>query len=411
MSSTLIVAGDATNVAQRCFAFQVPEWIEYADAGLVGGLTSAGLSNLPGAGTGCVVSPDGKWLACSHYYVAGYGGLTVFNLLTNERVTLGGGVIPSGCYKGGFSPDSSRFVVGCDNSPYMFVYNTTTWARVTGMSVSGTVYSVAFNPSGTLAAVAHFGGNNLTVYNTNDWSQVSLAGGYPTTDYGFGVAFSPDGTKLVFAHDSTPFVTMYDTTTWARSALPAASLPASNGKCIAYSPDGTMLAVGVSGTPYLLIYDTTTWARKTLSANPAQVVTDLAFSPDNAALVAVSSWNSTGVNLNAYTVAASATRVTLDASITTRGNLNSATFAPNLIDLRIATTSGAPVTDAAGGAAARKVRAYARENGVILGATTSAANGSYSLGPFLAPTDASVIFIDDADGDQLNDLVIRAKPG
>jgi WD40 repeat protein len=410
MSSTLFCVGSglAPYALQRCTAFKVPEWVAYADADLVGGLTSDGVSNIPNTGYGVAFSPDGQWLALSHGFTAGYGGLTIINLGTGTRVVLPGGIITSGCYKGGFSPDSSKFIVGCDNAPYVYGFNTATWATIAIGGVGGTVYSVAFNPAGTLVAMATYGGNELVIRSVSDWSEVIPAGGYPVTTYGRGVAFSADGAKLVFAHDSTPYVTMYDTTTWAMSALPTATLPASNGLGVAYSPDGSLLAVLLFSTPYLRIYDTTTWVPKTLSANPVQRGNDVAFSPDGADLVMTHGLGGT-ISMTAYTTA-TGTRSTLPAGVTANVNKYSLAFAPALINRTISTTAANPVNDALGNPAIRMVTANARENGQLLGRTTSAADGSYSIGPFISATDTYVVFADDVAGDQLNDLVIRAKP-
>ena len=59
-------------------------------------------------------------------------------------------------------------------------------------------YGAAFSPDGDLLAVAHVGGNNLTILDTSDWSVVS---GTPTlSGTGRGAAFSPDGDLLAVAH-------------------------------------------------------------------------------------------------------------------------------------------------------------------------------------------------------------------
>lgn len=68
------------------------------------------------------------------------------------------------------------------------------------------------------------------------------------------------------------------------------------------------------------------------------------------------------------------------------------------------------VLDDAGDPVARVVRAYRRDTGALVGNTTSdAGDGSYSM-DFTTLDECTVICLDDAAGDDYNDLVLRVTP-
>lgn len=68
------------------------------------------------------------------------------------------------------------------------------------------------------------------------------------------------------------------------------------------------------------------------------------------------------------------------------------------------------VLDDAGDPVARVVRAYRRDTGALVGNTTSdAGDGSYSIDSTTA-AECSVLCLDDAAGDDYNDLVLRVTP-
>ena len=57
------------------------------------------------------------------------------------------------------------------------------------------------------------------------------------------------------------------------------------------------------------------------------------------------------------------------------------------------------------------MRAHRRSDGVVLGSTTTAADGSYTLGPFMLDhVEAQVVFLDPAADPLYNDLIVRAIP-
>lgn len=71
---------------------------------------------------------------------------------------------------------------------------------------------------------------------------------------------------------------------------------------------------------------------------------------------------------------------------------------------------GGTVLDDAGDPVARTVRAYRRDTGALVGNTTSsAADGSYSMN-LLTLDECTVLCLDDAGGDDFNDLALRVTP-
>ena len=68
------------------------------------------------------------------------------------------------------------------------------------------------------------------------------------------------------------------------------------------------------------------------------------------------------------------------------------------------------ILDDAGDPVARVVRAYRRDTGALVGSTTSSAgDGSYTIDSTTA-AECSVLCLDDAAGDDYNDLVLRVTP-
>ena len=86
----------------------------------------------------------------------------------------------------------------------------------------------------SLLAVGHSTSPYVTIYNTADWSKISNPSTLPT-GAGNGVAFSPDGSKLAVAHFSSPYVTIYNTSDWSKISNPS-TLPTGVGRGVAFSP-------------------------------------------------------------------------------------------------------------------------------------------------------------------------------
>ena len=159
-------------------------------------------------------------------------------------VVSGTPTLSSTGYGAAFSPDGDLLAVAHSGGNKLTVLDTSDWSVVSGTpTLSGTGGGAAFSPDGDLLAVAHFGGNNLTILDTSDWSVLS---GTPTlSDAGRGAAFSPDGDLLAVAHVGGNNLTILDTSDW--SVVSGTPTLSGTGRGAAFSPDGDLLAVAHSG--------------------------------------------------------------------------------------------------------------------------------------------------------------------
>lgn len=395
-----------------CTALALPSLLQYSDANALGS------EDLPGQRTvnnnspaGVAFSPNGKWMAITtgnDSTIPAVRPLTVFDLEAGTRTVLGG-TINGSIYPGTFSADSSRYAYGDDTSPFIKIYDTSTWAAASAPSATASSIWTAYNQSGTLLASLTWTGNRLRVFNTADWSAVTIPVNITTTCY--QCKFSPDGTKLYVTHASAPYISVFDTTTWAKTSFVGGSPPTNTAYCIAFSADGAKMAIGAGSSPYVYFYEGLTRKYPDLGVLAINPVKDVAFSADGQYVAAVTDSNSGSLTVWNATTAPTYTRVGLPAAVANAYYRRSVAFAPAYLNNALSTTPEYPVTDEAGLPAVRKLRAYSRETGKLLGSTTSAANGAYSIGPLLSKTPATIVFLDDAAGTVLNDLAVRAVPG
>jgi WD40 repeat protein len=210
------------------------------------------------------------------------------------------------------SRDGRMLAIGLKSSPYVAVYNTTTWRLYDAPATppTGKVSSLAFSPDGSMLAVTHATSPFFSVYHTSDWSKLANPTTIPGTT-GAGVGWSPDGSRLAVGSNSSPWLLVYDTSDWS-VAYTATDLSA-GVQVAAFAPNGTYLAVTTGTSPR--VYTTATWE----SVVPSWTVSNrhCVWSPDSARLYTGSSgqityttpgaWGSTtvktglatGVNANA----------------------------------------------------------------------------------------------------------------
>jgi len=235
-----------------------------------------------GIGRGAAFSPDGSLLAITHS-TSPY--VTIYNTSDWSKVT-DPGTLPTGTGCGAaFSPDGSLLAIAHTTSPFVTIYNTSDWSKVTdpGTLPAGDGQGAAFSPDGSLLAIAHVSSPYVTIYNTSDWSKMADPGTLPTS-IAWDAVFSPDGSLLAIAHLTSPYVTIYNTSDWSKVTDPG-TLPAGTGWGAAFSPDGSLLAIAHSMSPYVTIYNTSDWSKV---ANPGTLPTSIAwdavFSPDGSLL-------------------------------------------------------------------------------------------------------------------------------
>ena len=102
---------------------------------------------------------------------------------------------------------------------------------VPSIAMPSTANGCAFSPDGSLLAVAHAASPYITIYNTSTWAKLANPSVLPTSTAN-GCAFSPDGTLLAVAHNSSPYITIYNTSTWA--ATSGFSLGAADAKAVSF---------------------------------------------------------------------------------------------------------------------------------------------------------------------------------
>lgn len=205
--------------------------------------------------------PNGSLIAVSY---GGNQGCLIYNYpaLTLAQ-NLGGFGLGLGC---AFSPNGQYFAWSDANSTYLRVFNTSDWSQVTIASgVPGAAYEVEFSPDSQHLAVSHATSPFLTVYNTSTWTKVTLTGGNPPST-GFSVAFSRAGHRLVVGSATTsPFMALYDTTTWARITVTDSGLSSSIHYGAAFDPTDTNYFFGRFDTPHALRRSVATNARTNIT--------------------------------------------------------------------------------------------------------------------------------------------------
>ena len=134
------------------------------------------------------------------------------------------------------------------------------------------ITSLAFGPESTLLTGSH---TNATVWNLSDGSARSLAG---HSFWIYSVAFSPDGS--IAAIGSNGKITLWSVPSWTRTRELAAH--ADSVKSLAFSPDGKWLASGGWRDTDLIVWDCQTWQKaRTIHVTLAgDGIRTLAFSPD-----------------------------------------------------------------------------------------------------------------------------------
>jgi WD40 repeat protein len=158
----------------------------------------------------------------------------IYNTSTWDKLS-NPGTLPAGdAWAVAFSPDGSLLVVGHNGSPFFTIYDTSDWSKLANPASLPAiqVYGAAFSPDGSMLAVV--GGDGLDLYNTNDWSKVA---GEPEFDtWSEDVAWAPDGSLLAIAHQGSPYITIYETATWTKIADPG-TLPSGTALCVTFSPE------------------------------------------------------------------------------------------------------------------------------------------------------------------------------
>lgn len=304
-----------------------------------------------------------------------------------------------------FSPDGTRLAVAISSAPYILVYDTATWGILSGSAApsgpAAGIRSVAFSPDGTILAA--FGGGTpfLWLYNAADMTRLIPAGFVPPTGQsastGGSVRFSPDGTKLAAGGTVSPYMTVYNVGAWTKQTL--TTPPTGSIYDVAWSPDGQSLAAaGQTGT-MIHVWNTATYTRRTIPGAVVIALQACAFTPDSKQLAVIgASYYGNSGGLIMYDTATWERNFTpLPLSVRAYNDVQFWMDPPRYIRGTVRDVGGNPV--------ARKVRAYLRTTGDLIGETTSnATTGNYEIIIYRAETDLIDLQFLTADGELLNDL-------
>jgi WD40 repeat protein len=170
-----------------------------------------------------------------------------------------------------FSPSEKAIVFGWNGSPpnvraYRWRWGIgSAYPEISPVPSMGTIYDMAFHPSGSLIALAGTGPESISVYG---WNDATGFGGKIFADASSGVlahscSWSPDGTWLVvgvvYTASSQKAILVYKKTGSSISLHQAHVLPNTGGALIVrFSPDGSyLLASGVGASNNAKIYNWT----------------------------------------------------------------------------------------------------------------------------------------------------------
>lgn len=136
--------------------------------------------------------------------------------------------------------------------------NVNGWSSYTSLpdvSVMTSVLAVEFSANNQWLAVGGAStGDKLRVFNTSDWSEVTIST-QPSTQVQI-IKWSPDNTRLVVGTSGTPYIHIYNTSDWSKLSNPT-TLPSTGLVSIAINPASTRCVVGPGISR---VYDMSDWS-------------------------------------------------------------------------------------------------------------------------------------------------------
>ena len=222
-------------------------------------------------------SPDGTMMALAG---SSYPYLLVYDTSDWSKITTPAISGTSAAYAVDFSPNGDYLAFGhaVAYQNALFILDTSDWSILSNTATATEVCrDVCFNPAGTLLAFsAGFGPYYLKVIDTTDWSE--LAGIPNFSDFVTAVQFSPDGSKLVVTNSVSPYISVLETTGWTNIA--SISLIEEAIRDVDFSTDGSYLAVAHEETPYFSVIDTSDWSLVADTIELGYFGTSVDFSPN-----------------------------------------------------------------------------------------------------------------------------------
>jgi WD40 repeat protein len=409
LSTALFTVGGSVEIASFTVGYNMPDLFVVATSTATPNLWSydpdpmtlyAEHNAFPGgalpasSANGLAISPNGRYLAVAH---ATTPFMTVYDTQTWLKVTLAGGNPPTTGQRVAFSPDSSLLAVGTSSSATSLdVYDTSTWQKVSFTpGIGGTVQRVAFSPDGTKLAVAQNVSPYVRVFDTSAWTVVTDCPEVTATAN--SVFWNPDGSRLYVLWSST--LNYFATADWTYNEL-ALGFPATAFVAV-MSPDGTKVAIGGNSTtsPWnrLFVFNVSDWSHIVRGGgDPPGSVFGIAFSPGGEYLVTA---GATSPYINVFNTSDWSKRTLVSSAPTAQGN--DVTFAPSTMTKVITGT----VLNDVGVPSARTVRLHRRVSGSVA-LSTESTGGDFSF-KTMTTGGYQVVCLDDAAGDTFNDLIYR----
>ena len=292
-----------------------------------------------------------------------------FRLLDGETLASESGLpaLPGVVRDFAWSPDGTRLAIAHENSKRWSLLDVAAKSLITvsrdytGWAING----IAYSPDGTKIAVSGFDFGKLEILNAADGTLLQTltnrSGGI-----GQGCAWSPDGSMVVQGHNASPGMTVWETTGWTQvAAAPSLGTTATR---MSWSPDGAYIAFCLAASPWFRVVRVSDWSIVSGTFAPGIATQDVAYSP-------------LGEIALAYN-AAPYSRVLSADGTTTTWTPSPLMVAPTRVAWSPAAalkSIGGTVVDDNDAPIVRELLLMHGATKAIVGSTTSAADGSYSI--------------------------------
>ena len=223
------------------------------------------------------ISADGHWISSIEFAEAGVRNLTLWDVTTGKKRTLGA----AGQFSGfSFTPDGTR-LLGTDAAGTLKLWDTASGKEISVPPEEKHPYPIAISLDGKLFAVANSSGYSVTIWNVDSARAVSTLQGQSFSGF---IAFGRNG-RLLASEPSS--LRVWD----VAAGEEVEELPGVGGGSIAFSNDGSWFASNPKGI--VKLWDTKTWAPVDLAPAQSRHIWSIGFAAPNLTPVAgsdVQSW-------------------------------------------------------------------------------------------------------------------------
>lgn len=179
------------------------------------------------------------------------------------------------------SPEPTTFAITRGGTPFVELYNYSNFAVLPEISgVDFGAQKLAFSPSGDHLAIACSGSPYVNVFETATWTKLSDPATLPSASRD-AIAFKPDGTELVLGGSGNPRFDRYAFPSMVRQAN-YATMPGYEVNGVSYNHTGSVLAVVFSSAPYIMRYNTATGDLLDAPASQPALAQDVEYSRNSA---------------------------------------------------------------------------------------------------------------------------------